>query len=40
MLSIKYKDLICNMLIQWNSTDKMLIARLYIKKAIKAVLTT
>ena len=39
-LGIKYKDLICDMLIRWNLTDKMLNARLYIEKAIILVLTT
>jgi len=30
----------CDMLIRWNLTDKMLDARLYIEKAIIVVLTT
>ncbi len=30
----------CDMPVRWNSTDKMLIAGLYIEKAIKVVLTT
>jgi hypothetical protein len=38
-LGIKYIDLMCDMLIQWNSTDKMLNAGLKMEKAIKAVLT-
>jgi hypothetical protein len=39
-LGIKYRDLMYDMPIQWNSTDKMLTIGLYMEKAIKAVLTT
>ena len=39
MLGIKYKDLIYNILIQQNLIDKILVISLYIKKAIRAILT-
>jgi hypothetical protein len=37
-LNIKYLDLIYDMLVRWNSTDKMIKAALRIEKAIRAVL--
>jgi hypothetical protein len=37
-LDIKYLDLMCDMPVRWNSTDKMIKAALRIEKAIRAVL--
>ena len=37
-LDIKYLDLMCDMPIRWNSTDKMLQAALRMEKPIRAVL--
>ena len=37
-LGIKYLELVCDMPVRWNSTDKMLNAFLKIEKAIRAVL--
>ena len=37
---IKYRDLMCDMPVRWNSTDKMLSIGLHLKKAISAVLVT
>ena len=37
-LDIKYRDLMCDMPIRWNSTDKMLSTGLHLKKALDAVL--
>jgi hypothetical protein len=37
-LKIPYRDLVCDMLIRWNSTDKILAIGLDLEKAIRAVL--
>jgi hypothetical protein len=37
-LGIKYKELVCDMPIRWNSTDKMLRMGLEMEKAICTVL--
>jgi hypothetical protein len=39
VFGIKYIDLMCDMPIRWNSTDKMIKAMLRMEKAIRAVLT-
>ena len=38
LYDIKYVDLMCDMPIRWNSTDKMIKAMLRIERAIRAVL--
>jgi hypothetical protein len=38
-LNILYLELVCDMLVRWNSTNKMLTAFLKMEKAIRAVLS-
>jgi hypothetical protein len=38
VLRIVYIDLMCDMLVRWNLTDKMLRAAIRIEKAIRVVL--
>jgi hypothetical protein len=37
-LNIKWRELVCDMPVRWNSTDKMLMAALHLEKAIRNVL--
>ena len=38
MIGIKYIELMCDMPVRWNSTDKKLTAALKMEKAIRAIL--